>query len=103
MQNLFDVIPVGFFNYLASNSNHRIYADCLQVIYDEYDREISYRICDALAIYLMENHLQLEGEKLLENRNYNDMANAVIRKLSDEEQSGFCYGIGRTAESQEIL
>ena len=23
--NLFDIIPVGFFNYLASNSNHRIY------------------------------------------------------------------------------
>ena len=63
MQNLFDVIPVGFFNYLASNSNHRIYADCLQVIYDEYDREISYRIPrsrirDAVAIYLMENHVQ---------------------------------------------
>lgn len=75
MQNLFDVIPVGFFNNLASNSNHRIYADCLQVIYDEYDREISYRIPrsrirDALAIYLMENHVQLEGENLLENRNY---------------------------------
>lgn len=88
MQNLFDVIPVGFFNYLASNSNHRIYADCLQVIYDEYDREISYRIPrsrvrDALAIYLMENHVQLEDEKFSENRNYNDMANAVIRKLSD--------------------
>lgn len=90
MQNLFDVIPVSFFNYLASNSNHRIYADCLQVIYDEYDREISYRIPrsrirDALAIYLMENHIQLEGETLLENRNYNEMANAVIRKLSDQD------------------
>lgn len=90
MQNLFDVIPVSFFNYLASNSNHRIYADCLQVIYDEYDREISYRIPrsrirDALAIYLMENHIQLEGDPLLENRNYNEMANAVIRKLSDQD------------------
>lgn len=90
MQNLFDVIPVGFFNYLASNSNHRIYADCMQVIYDEYDREISYRIPrsrirDALAIYLMENHVQFEDEKLSENRNYNDMANTVIRKLSDQD------------------
>ena len=36
--NLFDIIPVGFFNYLASNRNHRIYADCLQLIYDEYVR-----------------------------------------------------------------
>lgn len=90
MQNLFDVIPVGFFNYLASNSNHRIYADCLQVIYHEYDREISYRIPrsrirDALAVYLMENHVQLEDEKLSESRNYNDVANAVIRKLSDPD------------------
>ncbi len=90
MRNLFDVIPSGFFNYLASNSNHRIYADCLQVIYDEYDREISYRIPrnrirDALAIYLMENHVQLEDEKLSENRNYNDMAGAVIRKLSSQD------------------
>lgn len=90
MQNLFDVIPTGFFNYLASNSNHRIYADCLQVIYDEYDREISYRIPrsrirDALAIYLMENHVQLEDEKFLENKNYNDMANTVIRKLSAQD------------------
>ncbi len=88
MKNLFDVIPSGFFNYLASNSNHRIYADCLQVIYDEYDREISYRIPrtrvrDALAIYLMENHVQLEDDGASENRNYNDMASAVIRKLSD--------------------
>lgn len=89
-KNLFDVIPVGFFNYLASNSNHRIYADCLQVIYDEYDREISYRIPrsrvrDALAIYLLENHVQLEEEKPSDNRNYNDMANTIIRKLSDRE------------------
>ncbi len=90
MRNLFDVIPVSFFNYLASNSNHRIYADCLQVIYDEYDREISYRIPrsrvrDALAVYLMENHVQLEDEKPSENRNYHEMASTVLRKLSDKD------------------
>lgn len=33
----------------------------------------------------MENHVQLEGEPLLENRNYNDMANTVIRRLSDQD------------------
>lgn len=33
----------------------------------------------------MENHVQLEGDPLLENRNYNDMANTVIRKLSDQD------------------
>ena len=90
MRNLFDVIPVNFFNYLASSSNHRVYADCLQVIYDEYDREISYRISrsrvrDALAIYLMENRVQLEEENFSENKNYNDMANLIIRKLSNPD------------------
>ncbi|SNU07774.1 hypothetical protein SAMN06297422_11251 [Lachnospiraceae bacterium] len=37
--NIFNLIPIGFFNPLASGSNNRIYADCLQLIYDEYDRE----------------------------------------------------------------
>ena len=30
--NIFNLIPIGFFNPLASGSNNRIYADCLQVI-----------------------------------------------------------------------
>ena len=52
--NLFDIIPVGFFNYLASNSNHRIYADCLQLIYDEYDNvEISINNQTVFANYVM--------------------------------------------------
>lgn len=88
--NLFDIIPVGFFNYLASNSNHRIYADCLQVIYDEYDREISYRISrsrlrDALSIYLMENHVELDDENTNISNNYNDMASAVLRKFAAKD------------------
>ena len=33
----------------------------------------------------MENHVQLEDEKFLENKNYNDMANTVIRKLSAQD------------------
>ena len=40
--NIFDIVPIGFFNPLASGSNNRIYADCLQVIYNEYDREITF-------------------------------------------------------------
>ena len=44
MLKLFDVIPSGFFNCLSSGSNHRIYSDCLQIIYEQYDREVSYRI-----------------------------------------------------------
>ena len=60
MKNLFDAIPSGFFNCLSSGSNNRIYADCLLVIYEQYEREITYRIArnrirDALAAYLLEN------------------------------------------------
>ena len=44
MTKLFDVIPNNFFNYLGSGSNNRIYADCLQVIYNEYDREITFKM-----------------------------------------------------------
>ena len=63
--NLFDTLPGSFFNCLASGSSNRIYADCLLLIYHEYDREITYRIPrsqvrDALAVYLME-HLECTG------------------------------------------
>ena len=44
MFHVFNVIPTGFFNNLASGSNQRIYSDCIQLIYKEYEREISYRI-----------------------------------------------------------
>ena len=70
--NLFDTLPGSFFNCLASGSSNRIYADCLLLIYHEYDREITYRIPrsqvrDALAVYLMEHqieHLEEEPEEL---------------------------------------
>lgn len=88
MKNLFDAIPSGFFNCLSSGSNNRIYADCLLVIYEQYEREITYRIArnrirDALAAYLLENHIHFlepdDGRK--EERNYNDIANGIIRKF----------------------
>lgn len=44
MFHVFSVIPTGFFNNLASGSNQKIYSDCIQLIYKEYEREISYRI-----------------------------------------------------------
>lgn len=34
--NVFDTIPDGFFNCLASSSNHRAYAGCLGAIYEQY-------------------------------------------------------------------
>lgn len=92
MEKLFNVIPPGFFNCLSSGSNNGIYSDCLQTIYEQYDREISYRIArshirDALASYLLENHVEfLDGEEGSEStKNYNDMANAIIRKFSSKE------------------
>lgn len=90
MVNIFEIIPSGFFNSLASGSNQRIYSDCIQVIYDEYEREISYRIPrnrirDALALYFLENHLELSEEEYEGDRTANDMASAVIRKFASKE------------------
>ncbi len=92
MINLFDRIPSGFFNCLASVSNNHVYADCLQVIYEQYDREISYRISrsrirDALAAYLLENHVDFFEQDLEsgDSKNYNDMANGIIRKFCSKE------------------
>ena len=42
--NVFDIIPSDFFNCLAGNSNNRVYADCLELIHNQYDKEISYRL-----------------------------------------------------------
>ncbi len=92
MINLFDEVPSGFFNCLSSGSNHRVYADCLFVIYEQYDREITYRISrnrirDALAAYFLEHHIHyIDAEdEQGEGKNYNDIANGVIRKFCSKD------------------
>ena len=92
MTKLFDVIPSGFFNCLSSGSNHNIYADSLQIIYEQYDREISYRIArsrirDAIAMYLLENHVDFieeDGDKD-KHKSHNDLANGIIRRFCSKE------------------
>lgn len=85
--NVFDVIPAGFFNYLASNSNQRLYVECLGLIYRQYEREISYciprnQIRDALAIYLLENHVSLDvDQEAGPIKNHGELASAILRKF----------------------
>ena len=85
--NVFNVIPENFFNYLASNSNQRLYSRCLRLIYEQYEREISYRIPrnqirDALAIYLLENHVSLEtDEETGPMKNHTELASSILRKF----------------------
>lgn len=83
--NVFDSIPDGFFNLLASSANHRTYADCLELIFSQYDKEISYRLersylRDVLAAFLLENHLDLSDEEHSMSSG-NDEANFVLRKF----------------------
>lgn len=90
MYRVFNKIPSGFFNNLASGSNQRIYADCIQLIYKEYEREISYRIPrnrirDSLAIYFLENNVELSNEEYSGDKTANDMAGAVLRKFLSRE------------------
>ena len=56
--NVFDIIPSDFFNYLGGNSNNRVYADCLELIHNQYDKEISLffittRICSNLTVFII--------------------------------------------------
>ena len=83
--NVFDIIPSDFFNCLAGKSNNRVYADYLELIHNQYDKEISYRLeraylRDVLAAFLLENHLDLSDEENTANAG-NDEANFVLRKF----------------------
>lgn len=125
--NIFNIIPIGFFNPLSSGSNNRVYADCLQVIYAEYDREITFkmereRIRDAIAGYLMDNHIETieeideqslkqdgYAEKTLQS-SYLELASQIIRKLSssevgwlDEEIDDATYGRNIIMTEQGIM
>lgn len=86
-KNVFNVIPDNFFNYLASNSNQRLYSQCMRLIYEQYEREISYRIPrnqirDVLAIYLLENHVSLESDDEEGSiKNHTDLASSILRKF----------------------
>lgn len=106
MFHVFNLIPTGFFNNLASGSNQRIYSDCIQLIYKEYEREISYRIPrnrirDTLAIYFLENHVELSHEEYCGDRTANDMAGyhnsekqALLRWINKENLQKNWYHFG---------
>lgn len=84
--NVFDSIPDGFFNCLASSSNHRAYAGCLGAVYGQYSNAVSYRlpradIRDSLALYLLQNHIELKEDGTEDLSAGNDQANFVIRKF----------------------
>ena len=84
--NVFNFIPSNFFNLLSSASNQKIYADCLQRIYKEYEREISYRIPknrirDVLSMYFLETRDELSEEDYEGERTPAAMAGEVIRKF----------------------
>ena len=84
--NVFDFIPNGFFNLLASGSNNRAYAGCLAEIYEQYNNAVSYRlpkvdIRDSLTIYLLQNHIELKEDGTEDLSSGNEQANFVIRKF----------------------
>ena len=84
--NVFDSIPDGFFNCLASSSNHRAYAGCLKSIYEQYNNSVSFKlprtdIRDSLSLYLLQNHIELKEDGSEDLESGNDQANIVIRKF----------------------
>ena len=108
MYHVFNVIPSGFFNNLASGSNQKIYADCLQLIYKEYEREVSYRIPrnrikDTLSLYFLENHVELSQEEDCGERTVNDMVNAVIRKFLGKDVGWLDEELDETTYEKQII
>lgn len=90
MNKVFNIIPEGFFNPLSSGSNNIANAGCLLEIYEQYDREVSYRISrrvlrDDLAVYILENHLKSDDENENDETKPVDIANNFIRKFSSPE------------------
>ena len=88
--NVFNCIPSGFFNCLASGSNQKTYADCIQLIYKEYEKEISYRIPkyrirDIIAMYFSDTRETLSEEDYNGDRTPQAMAGEVIRRFLSPE------------------
>lgn len=87
--NVFRILPAGFFNPLSGGSNQEIYADCLILIYEQFEREISYRmdrkrIRDVLAAYLYDVQASLSIDDEMQT-GYTELANAIIRKFSAKQ------------------
>ncbi len=85
-QHVFAILPSGFFNLLAGGSNQELYSTCLLLIYEQFEKEISYRvdrrrIRDVLAAYLYDQQVALtvDDERM---KSYADLANALIRKMA---------------------
>ena len=90
MLSVFDVVPSDFFTILSSkNRNQAVYSELLLKIYSLFDNEISYRILrdlvrDTIAAYLLENHIEIQGEDATElglESDWNLKANFIIRRF----------------------
>jgi hypothetical protein len=90
MLSVFDVVPSDFFTILGSkNRNQAVYSELLLKIYSLFDNEISYRILrdivrDTIAAYLLENHIEIQGEDATElglESDWNIKANFIIRRF----------------------
>ena len=90
MHSVFNVIPGDFFTILGSkNRNQAVYSELLLKIYNLFDNEISYRILrdivrDTIAAYLLENHIEIQGDDASElglEPDWNVKANFVIRRF----------------------
>lgn len=82
---LFDKINDNFFNLLSSGSNNRLYSGCLLVIYNIFEREISFKVRrdvvrDTLATFMLSENFRPDSDEFTST---NDYANYVIRKFYD--------------------
>lgn len=73
--------------------------ECLELIYSQYEREISYciprnQIRDALAIYLMENHVSLDvDQETGPIKNHGELDKEAVKNLVSMDEKSLLIGV----------
>lgn len=73
--------------------------ECLELIYSQYEREISYciprnQIRDALAIYLMENHVSLDvDQEIGPIKNHGELDKEAVKNLVSMDEKSLLIGV----------
>ena len=89
--NIFDSLPSGFFNLLASNANNRIYSECFCHIYNYFEHIVDYRIekdalFDCIETYLSVHNLVLKDADVDGgNPDFRAMARKIVSRMSADD------------------
>lgn len=87
MKNLFEVLPVDFFKPLTSKYR-REYADCILLIFNTFQSELSYGVNREIVVKVLEQYFEVDDTEMTFDeqtyiRDAREKANAVIASLKN--------------------